>query len=235
MNASPIDMELYPPFDGLPKEGIDFLRKLKKNNNREWFTRHKSEYEEQLKLPMQSLIAALRGPISKIAPEIEVNPKKSMFRIHRDTRFSKNKEPYKTNVAAIFHPRGHWQQSAGYYLHIEPGEIFLGGGIYMPESDRLKKIRAGIASRGDEFLRIVHSASFKKVFGAVEGERLQRVPTGYPADHPMGEWLKYKSLYTSTTLPESACYSADFVKKIVSAYKEMVPFVRFLNEALQKR
>jgi uncharacterized protein (TIGR02453 family) len=235
MNASPLDLDLYPPFDGFPKEGLDFLRRLKKNNNREWFASHKTEYEELVKLPMQSLVASLRGPITKIAPEIDVNPKKSIFRIYRDTRFSRNKEPYKTNVAAVFHPHGHWQKSAGLYLHIEPGEIFLGGGIYMPASDELKKLRAGIAARGDELLEIVRTRSFKRLFGEVEGEKLQRVPVGYPADHPMGPWLKYKSLYTSASLPESDCYRPGFVRQVVSMYKEMVSFIRFLNSTLYKK
>src|SRR6266852_250466 len=107
-----LDLEPLPPFEGFPKQGIAFLKKLKTNNSREWFKSHKSDFEDHVKLPMQSLIASLREPMSKLAPEIEVNPKTSIFRIYRDTRFSKNKAPYKTHVAAVFHPRGHWETSA---------------------------------------------------------------------------------------------------------------------------
>ena len=98
-----LDQEMFPPFDGFPKEGIRFLKRLKKNNNREWFNNHKSEYEDFVKLPMQSFIASIAAPLAKIAPEIDVNPRRSMFRIYRDTRFSKNKTPYKTHAAAVFH------------------------------------------------------------------------------------------------------------------------------------
>ena len=140
-----LDAEMFPPFDGFPKEGIKFLTQLKKNNNRPWFNKHKSEYEDFIKLPIQSLIASLKAPMAKVAPEIEVNPKRSMFRIYRDIRFSKNKAPYKTHVAAVFHLKGNWQNSAGYYVHIEPKVIYVGGGIYMPDSTQLKKIRHAIA------------------------------------------------------------------------------------------
>ncbi|HEY4643755.1 MAG TPA: DUF2461 domain-containing protein, partial [Bacteroidota bacterium] len=146
-----IELDLYPPFEGFPKEGITFLRQLKRNNNRPWFNKHKEEYEASVKLPMQSLIAALKPRLAQIAPEIEADPKRSMFRIYRDTRFSKDKSPYKTHVAAIFHPRGHWQESAGLYLEIEPAKVGLAGGIYMPESSQLKLIRRAIADRSEAF------------------------------------------------------------------------------------
>src|SRR5436309_4057298 len=110
-----LDAENFPPFTGFPKRGITFLRRLKKNNNRDWFAKNREEFEEFVKLPMQSLIATFKQPLAEFAPEMEVNPKRSMFRIYRDIRFSKNKNPYKTHVAAVFHPKGHWENSAGYY------------------------------------------------------------------------------------------------------------------------
>jgi len=227
-----LDQEIYPPFHGFPKEGIAFLKQLKSNNNREWFKSHKSEYEDFVKLPMQSFIASLKPKIAKIAPEIDVNPKKSMFRIYRDTRFSKNKQPYKTHVAAVFHLRGNWQKSAGYYVHIEPGGIYVGGGIYMPDSEQMKKIRRAIADNPKEFLAIVGSASFSKKFGTLEGEKLQRVPLGFPKDHMMAEWLKYKSFYTGVEWEEKECYTPKFIDKVVGVYKDLLPLVRFLNSAL---
>lgn len=229
-----LDQEVYPPFQGFPKEGIAFLKQLKKNNNREWFKSHKSDYEDFVKLPMQSLIASLKPKMSKVAPEIDVNPKKSMFRIYRDTRFSKNKQPYKTHVAAVFHLKGNWQDSAGYYVHIEPGGIYVGGGIYMPNSDQLKRIRRAIAENPKEFLAIVGSNSFTKKFGSLEGEKLQRVPLGFPKDHIMAEWLKYKSFYTGVEWDEKECHTAKFVDKVVGVYKELLPLIRFLNSALGK-
>ena len=231
---SPIDIEMFPPFEGFPKEGLTFLKQLKKNNNREWFGKHKAEYEEFAKLPVQSLIASVKAPMAKVAPEIDVNQKRSMFRIYRDTRFSKNKTPYKTHVAAVFHLKGHWEDSAGYYVHIEPGVIYVGGGIYMPSSDQLKKIRHAIAEQSKEFLSIVQSKTFKKTFDKLEGEKLQRAPLGYPVDHPMIEWLKHKSFFTGVEWGEKECSSAKFVNSIMLVYKDLLPLIRFLNKALGK-
>ncbi|MBI1808242.1 MAG: DUF2461 domain-containing protein [Ignavibacteria bacterium] len=230
----PPDLESLPPFRGFPKEGLRFLTQLRKNNTREWFLKHKSEYEDFVKLPMRSLIAALKTPMAKIAPEIEVNPKRSMFRIHRDTRFSKDKTPYKTHVAAVFHLKGKWEDSAGYYVHIEPDTIYVGGGIYMPSTDQLKRIRKAIAEGSDEFLSVTGSKTFKRQFGSLEGDKLQRAPLGYPADHPMVEWLKYKSFYTGVTWNEKECLSPKFVDRVVAVYKNLLPLVSFLNEALGK-
>ncbi len=157
-----LDIDMYPPFEGFPKEGITFLKNLKKNNNREWFGKHKPEFEEYVKLPMQSFIEAMKQPMATLAPEFQVDPKKSLFRIYRDIRFSKNKAPYKTHVSAIFHLKGHWEQSAGYYVHVEPGEVFLGGGVYMPDGNQLKNIRTAIAGQSEEFLAIVQNKTFKK-------------------------------------------------------------------------
>ncbi|MBS4028751.1 MAG: DUF2461 domain-containing protein [Ignavibacteriales bacterium] len=234
MKPPPLDLELYPPFETFPKEGIQFLSQLKKNNNREWFAKHKAEYEEFVKFPMLSLIATIKPKLETVAPEMEADPKKSMFRIYRDTRFSKDKTPYKTHVAAVFHPRGHWQNSAGYYLHIEQKAIYVGGGIYMPNSEQLKKIRKAIADNGKEFLSIVNNKTFIKNFKKIEGEKLQRVPVGYSAEHPMAEWLKHKQLYTGVTWKMDECYSKKFLDKVIVVYKELLPFIRFLNEALEK-
>lgn len=155
-----------------------------------------------------------------------------MFRIYRDTRFSKNKAPYKTHVAAIFHPKGHWQDSAGLYLEITPGYVGLAGGIYMPQSAQLKLIRNAIADHSKEFLGIVEKKSFRKRFGGLEGDTLQRVPQGYPADHPMAEWLRYKQLYVYLEWPESYCYRQKFVDDVMVVFQEMMPLVRFLNDAM---
>jgi uncharacterized protein (TIGR02453 family) len=228
------DIEIFPPFEGFPEAGLEFLKQLKKNNNRDWFTKHKSEYEEFVKFPTQCLIASLKAPMKKIAAEIDVNPKRNMFRIYRDTRFSKNKTPYKTHVAAVFHLKGHWQQSAGYYVQIEPGNIYVGGGIYMPDSNQLKLIRHAIDEQRKEFSSIVESKLFKKRFGSLEGDKLQRAPLGCPTDHPMIEWLKYKSFYTGVEWKENECYAPIFIDKIVNVYKELLPLIRFLNEALKK-
>ncbi len=232
MKVPLLDEEIFPPFAGFPEEGITFLKQLKRNNNREWFKKNKHRYEEFVKLPMQSLITSLRIPMSMVAPEIEINPKRNMFRIYRDTRFSKNKAPYKTHVAAVFHPKGHWEASAGFYVHIEPEGVYAGGGIYMPDSQQLKKLRRSIADQSKKFLAIVEDGKFKNTFGSLEGEKLQRAPMGFPVDHPMIEWLKYKQYYTGVEWGVRSCQSAKFITKLVDLYKDLLPLIRFFNEAL---
>jgi uncharacterized protein (TIGR02453 family) len=228
------DIDLYPPFMGFPKEGVAFLKRLKKNNNREWFTAHKGEFEEYVKLPMQSLIEAIRGPLHTIAPEVLVDPKKNIFRIYRDTRFSKDKTPYKTHVAAIFPIPGKWNESAALYLHIEPGEVFLAGGVYMPDGQQLKLIRSAIAAKPKEWLAIVNTPAFKRKFKGLRGEKLARNPLGFPRDHAMIEWLTYKQFYVATVWKESACYAPALAEKAASEFREMMPLVRFLNAAMGK-
>jgi uncharacterized protein (TIGR02453 family) len=228
------DLDVYPPFDGFPRGGIDFMKRLKRNNNRPWFEKHKAEYEALVKLPMQSLIAALQPHFEVFAPEFDIHPKKSLFRIYRDVRFSKDKTPYKTHVAAHFVLRGKPKgvEGSGYYLHIEPGEVFLGGGIYMPDGDQLKKIRKAIAGQPDRLLSILEEKQFKKTFKRLQGETLQRVPQGYEPDHPMAEWLKYKQFFVWVEWGEAKSLRKKFVTDIVEVFDAATPLVRFLNEAM---
>lgn len=222
----------YPPFDGFTKDGIDFLKQLKKNNNREWFNSHKPDYEIHVKLPMQSLIYELRPLLHKFAHDFVVDPKRSLFRIYRDTRFSKNKTPYKTHIAAFFQPSKNWKDSAGLYLHIEPDEVYLGGGMYMPSSEYLKKIRSTIVNYPDMFISILDSKNFKKLFKNIEGEKLKRVPQGFSPDDDMAEWLKMKQFFISHTMKEAECYKKTFPLKVANIFEEMMPLVRFINDAI---
>lgn len=230
---NPLDeIQIFPPFEGFPKEGIAFLKRLKKNNNRDWFAKHKSEYEEFAKLPMQSLVAELRPLMQNFAADFVVDPKRSLFRIYRDTRFSKNKLPYKTHVAAIFQPTQNWKDSAGLYLHIEPGEVYLGGGMYMPSSDDLKKIRYAITNGSKRLLSIIEAKDFKKYFKTVEGDKLKRVPQGFAPEHEMAEWLKMKQFFVSYTMDEGECYKQKLPAKVADIFEAMMPLVRFLNQAI---
>lgn len=229
-----IDSELFPPFNGFPKEGIAYLKKLKRNNNRTWFEHHKEEYENHVKLPMQSLIVALQPHFARFAPEFDLSPKRSLFRIYRDVRFSSDKTPYKTHVAAHFVLRGKPKGfiGSGYYLHIEPGEVFVGGGIYIPDGGQLKKIRQSIAKNGKEFLTIVESHRFKKLFAPFEWDALRQIPRGYDETHPMAEWLKYKQFFVGVSWSETKCYQESFIDDVAMICKEATPLVRFLNNAL---
>lgn len=220
-------LEFYPPFTGFPREGVAFLKRLKKNNNRDWFQEHKQEYEESVKLPMQSLVAELHPFFSEFAPDYDVHPKKSLFRIYRDVRFSSDKRPYKTHVAAHFVRRGKPKgfEGLGYYMHIEPGEVFLGAGIYMPSSDQLKKIRRTIAEQTDQFSKLLKNKSLKKIYGKIGGEKLKRIPQGFDSEHPMSEWLKHKQFFVGISLPERKIYSKESAKEAAKTMKATSPLV----------
>jgi uncharacterized protein (TIGR02453 family) len=233
MIKNPLDeINIFPPFDGYPKEGITFLKQLKKNNNREWFAKHKQEYEDFVKLPMQSLVAELNPMMKSFASDFVIDPKRSLFRIYRDTRFSKNKTPYKTHVAVIFQPTKNWKDRAGLYLHIEPGEVYLGGGMYMPSSENLKDIRNAIANHSKQFLAIIEAKDFKKHFGKIEGDKLQRVPKGFSPEHEMADFLKFKQFFMSYSMPEGECFKKSFPKIVCNVFEPMMPLVRFINEAI---
>jgi uncharacterized protein (TIGR02453 family) len=229
-----MDFDHYPPFEGFPRECITFLKQLKRNNNRSWFESHKTIFEQQAKSQMLSFIAALQPHFAKFAPEYDLNPKRSIFRIYRDIRFSSDKTPYKTHIAAHFVLRGMPKGfvGSGYYLHIEPGEFFVGGGIYLPDGDQLKKIRSALAAHGKEFLSIVCNPRFKKRFAPFEWSKLQRVPKGYVDDHPMAEWLKYKQFFVGVSMPEAKCYKESLVHEVACVCQEASPLVRFLNKSI---
>ena len=222
--------EDFPPFGGFPRQGMAFLARLKRNNNRPWFQKHKEEYEELVRFPMQCLIASLAPRMAEHAPEVVFHPRKSIFRIYRDVRFSNNKAPYKTNIAASFELQGKKSptESPGLYLGIEPGEIFIGGGIYMPDSVKLKAIRQAVALDPKEFLGIVTLPHFKKRFGEILGEKLQKAPLGYPRDHPMIEYLRYKQWFVGLEKTHEACFSPKFLETVVSVFTDAMPFIRWL-------
>lgn len=229
----PLESELYPPFTGFPKSGLAFFKRLKKNNNRPWFQKHKEEYEENVRFPMRCLVASLAGLLAEELPEIEFSPKRSIFRIYRDVRFSKNKAPYKTNIATVFPLKGQTKsgEAPGLYVGIEPGEVFVGGGVYMPSGDQLKAYRKAIAERPDDFLAIVTNRKFRKHFGGIWGDKLQRAPLGFPKDHPMMEHLKHKQFYVGKIYGESACLRATFLHTVAKLFTDARPLVRWLAEA----
>jgi len=222
------ELEVYPPFTGFPSEGITFFRRLKANNKREWFKAHKADYEEFAKFPMQSFVFDIR---EHLPPGFVADPRKSIFRIYRDVRFSSDKSPYKTHIAAYFQFRG-GSEGAGFYFHVEPGEIYAGGGIYMPASPQLKKIRRGIADNGKEFAAIVENRKFRKTFSELEGEKLLRSPLGFSTDHPMIEYLKMKSFFAGVTWKDAAGRDPRLVERVVGVYRELLPLVKFLNRAV---
>lgn len=178
----------------LESNTLKFLKELKKNNNREWFAENKHRYDSA-KADVVKFVADILNNISKSIPELQdLKAEKCIMRIYRDVRFSKNKEPYKLNFGIYFPTKEKSVHAPGYYLHIQPGESFVGGGFWMPPADALKKIRQEIDYNAEELNAIITSKSFKKYFdGLSEEDKLQTAPKGYPKDHPQLELLKLKS------------------------------------------
>jgi uncharacterized protein (TIGR02453 family) len=223
-------------FAGFPPEALRFLKQLSRNNNREWFLQHKDVYEEKVKSPMVELVVALGGAIQSLAPELIVDPKRAIYRIYRDIRFSADKRPYKTHVSAIFVPRAIPKHSgAALYFHIEPKEVMVAGGVYMPDSASLRAIRQHIAADWKELRAILNQKNFKKLFGNLEGERLVRPPQGFRHDHPAADLLRYKQFYVAVTEPPSLAEGGKLFPRLLTLFAAMIPLVRFLNAPLQPR
>jgi uncharacterized protein (TIGR02453 family) len=222
-------------FPTFPKEGLQFLRSLKRNNNREWFHEHKSIYEACVKQPIHDLIDSIAVEFQEFAPEMIASPKVSAYRIYRDTRFSKDKSPYKTHVAAVFPRAGLGKhEGAGFYLHIAPSELLIGGGLYMPLPEDLQAIRNYIAENPKIFMSIIGSPAFRRLFGSLHGDQLSRVPRGFPANHPAADYLRYKQYLASRSFDGEVAASARFYKLVVETFRGMLPLVRFLNEPILK-
>lgn len=212
---------------------LRFLRALKRNNRREWFQPRKDRYDEHVRGPMIALIERLAVDFGKFAPEIVASSKTSMYRIYRDTRFSEDKTPYKTQAAASFRWRGLDRgRGAGLYLEVGPSWTWMGGGFYAPEPPDLVRIREHIAETYPEFDRTVRTAAFKRAFGSLEGEKLMRVPRGYPKEHPAAEYLKHRNFLAGSEFPPELVTTAEFYPTLLATFKACMPLVRFLNEPL---
>lgn len=210
-----------------------FLKELKKNNNRPWFDEHRNQYnlaKENFLLLLDELIPL----IAKFDPSVaHLNSKDCVFRINRDVRFSKDKSPYKTNIAGYFNQNGKKGLGAGYYLHIEPGKNFLAGGMWMPEPKELIKIRQEIDYSFEDWKKFTNSATFKKTFtNGIEGEALVRPPKGYEENNPAIAFLKLKSFVVTKSFTDAAVLDKDFIKEACSTFKAMKPLVDFLNAAI---
>jgi uncharacterized protein (TIGR02453 family) len=212
---------------------LRFLRALKRNNRREWFNAHRDDYETFVRAPMTAIVEQLAIDFRELAPELIASPKQSMYRIYRDTRFSENKAPYKTHVAAVFPPRGlPKHEGAGVYFHVSPDEVWVGGGMYAPQTPQLQAVREHIAANHRRLRSIVESSGFRRQIGKLEGERLQRVPRGFPRDHDAAEYLKYRQFLAGRELPASVATSPRFYSTLLTVFRQVVPLTRFLNEPL---
>ncbi len=227
-------------FAGFPAAAFTFLRGLKRHNARPWFEARRDLYEAAVRDPMRVLIEGVDIRLARRAPEIVGDPKRSMFRIHRDVRFSRDKSPYKPWASAWFYHRdagkGVGQDAhggAGLYFHLEPGGCEIAGGLWMPERGALAKVRDRIAEDPAGFTRVITAAGFKRTFKKLSDQAvLTRTPRGYPADHPAEQWLRYKSFTSTVTLTDAQVRSPRLPDLLVKRYEALLPLVRWLNSAL---
>ena len=219
----------------ISKGTLQFLKDLKKNNDRDWFKTNKPRYE-QAKEEFEIFIDALIKEISKFDKSVSHHKAKDcVFRIYRDVRFSKDKSPYKTHFGAHItsaSKKSEIHSRAGYYIHLGTGESMLAGGAYLPESEWLKAIRQEIHYNSKEFKKILNSAGFKKFFGTMEGEKLKTTPKDYSADHPEIELLKHKSFLATHMLKDNDVLAGNFLKHAATVFKALYPFDQFLNRAM---
>lgn len=220
---------------GFPPEALQFLRDLRKHNNRRWFQARKENYEQLLKAPMAEIIVSIGEAFRRFAPEMVADPKISPYRIYRDTRFSADKSPYKTHAAAVFPVRGLPKNAGpGLYFHVSPDELLMGGGIYMPDPPVLRAVREHIAAHPREFLSIVEGTAFRKAFGELEGERLKTMPKGFSADQDAAEYLRYKQFLFGKTCPPKLATSPRLLPALLDCFEKGMPLIRFLKEAVGK-
>ena len=216
------------------KEILSFLSNLQKNNTREWMEANKSKYLDS-KQQFEEIITSLIDNIAAFDPYIVgTEPKKCIFRLHRDIRFSKDKRPYKENMGGFINKEGRKGMDGGYYIHIQPGQSMLAGGVYMPPSDILKKIRQEIDYNPDELIRFMNSNNFKKYFGTFEGDRLKKAPKGYNPDHPNIELLKLKYYIIVHRLEDAELLKPDFLNNATRIFKAMLPLNDYIRTALHE-
>jgi uncharacterized protein (TIGR02453 family) len=229
-------------FTGFKPEAIQFLADLAANNDRAWFQPRKAEYERLLKEPMEELCVALEAEFRARDIPLHADAARSPFRIYRDTRFSKDKSPYKTHVAASFGwagdgvdaatGRSHTENvhASGGYFHLQPGEIYVGGGVWHPDKEWLTAFRERVVDDYDGFRDLVEAPAFKQTFGEVgdDGESLKRVPPGFPPDHPAADILRKKNLTFGRRLSDAEAMSPGLPGEIADSFAVGTPLMRYL-------
>lgn len=216
---------------------ITFLKNLKKNNNKVWFDQNKDKYLTA-RADFAIFVNELLEKMVSFDPDMkDLEAKNCMFRINRDVRFSKNKTPYKINLSASFSRGGKKTIYAGYYFHLQPGNgSFAGGGLWMPESAELKKVRQEIDYNFPEFKKIINAPAFKKNFGELEreeGQVLVNIPKGYDKENVAGEYLKLKSFVATRFIPDELITQQGLAKEVTQSFKALAPFLKFLNRSFE--
>ncbi len=220
---------------------LTFLRGLARNNRRDWFEAHRADYEQEILRPMRDLVEEMDVRLARLAPEIVGDPKRSVFRIYRDVRFSKDKSPYKVHAACWFFHRdaSHrvGQEShgggAGYYFHVQPGGCLDAGGIWMPPPEALGTIRDAVAERPAPFEKVLLGEKLRRRFGGLDEDAvLTRVPRGYAPDHPAARWLRFKSFTLGRALTDAQVTGPRLPDLLAEDFALMLPLVRWINGAL---
>ncbi|MEO6902370.1 MAG: DUF2461 domain-containing protein [Bacteroidia bacterium] len=211
---------------------FDFLKKLKNNNNKEWFDVNRPQYEK-IKIEFQLFITELIQSISTFDASIkQLEAKNCVFRINRDVRFSKNKTPYKSNISASIAPGGKKSSAAGYYIHLQPGASYIAGGMWQPETPLIKAIRQEIDYNAVEFKNIINNKAFKKYFTKLsEQDKLISVPKGYSKEHPEIELLKHRSFIVVHSLADEKVFAKNVVKTVTQICENIYPLDKFLRKA----
>jgi uncharacterized protein (TIGR02453 family) len=224
---------MQPRFSGFSGSALEFFRELKQHNTREWFQPRKERYEQTVRQQMAELVEALNEEMRGYAGSYICEAKKAIYRIYRDTRFSSDKTPYKTHIAASWPHRGlEKQSSAGYYLCISPEEVAIGGGLYMILPREILAVRTHISETYDRLMPLLREPKLRKLMGELQGESLTRPPKGFPAGDPAIELLKKKQWYFYVTLPAEIATSPALFKVTVARFRAMAPVLDYLNQPL---
>jgi len=214
----------------LRKEGLTFLRNLARHNDRDWFQPRKAQFEAELREPMLAIVRKITDAMIDFAPNHVRPAEKSLFRIYRDTRFSNDKRPYKTHVAAWWSHQGLQKTSgAGYYFHISAKEVIVAAGAYMPEKEQLAQIRHWLLDNHIDFRKLLQRAALRKAFVEFEGERLSRPPKGFPRDHPALDLIQCRQWGMSATLPVNTALKPDLAATLIRYFRLAAPVVDALN------
>ncbi len=221
-------------FPGFPQEAMAFYRGLSRNNKRDWFQPRKPIYDEKVKAPMVQLVVELNRAMEDFAPDYVTDPAKAIYRIYRDTRFSPDKTPYKTQIAASFARRGMEKHGAGgFYFAVSHKGVDVGGGIYMPPAETLLAVRKHIARNHEELRALGAAGPLQRAFGALRGEQLSRVPKGFPAEHPAADLLRYKQFLMFGTLEPAIITTPRLFAELEKRFRVLAPFLDFLNAPLR--
>lgn len=223
-------------FPGFPREAITFFRGLARNNRREWFQPRKEIYETQVRASMAALVEELNRELARFAPAYVTDPRKAIYRIYRDTRFSNDKTPYKTHIGAIFTRRGLDKHAgAGLYFAVSAKEVEVAGGVYMPGPDQLFAIRGHLAAHADEFRKLAKARPLRSLMGDLHGDALSRVPKGFDPNHPAAGLIRMKQWLYYVILDPHLATEPQLFPEVLKRFRVVIPLLEFLNAPLIRR